>query len=95
MCNCAHEIGEQLGRIESGQQYLKDATDRRLHELEQAHIDTQGRINTVISEQTLVNSAIHGRISRVKYLTLGVLALGTSLGLGLDWFMERITKIGN
>ena len=95
MCECSQLQAEQLGRIETALDYLKSDSARRLEAGEQERTEIHERINTVIKEQTAVNSAIHGRISRVKYLTLGALGVGVSLGAGVDWLRDYIKTLGN
>ena len=95
MCNCAHEIGVQLGSIETSLNFIKEDSRRRLAELEDRDRDIQDRITEVVAAQTVVNSAIHGRVSRLKYLTLGALGIGATIGAGADWLKEYITKLGN
>ena len=95
MCECSQLQAQQLGRIEAGLTYLKNDSARRLADGEEERAKIHDRITAVIKEQTAVNSAIHGRISRVKYLTLGVLAIGASIGAGVDWLKEYLITLGN
>ena len=95
MCEYPQLQAQQLGRIEAGLEYLKNDSARRLAEGEEERAAIHDRITVVIKAQTAVNSVIHGRISRVKYLTLGALGLGASVGAGVDWLKELVNKIGN
>lgn len=95
MCNCAHEVAGQLGQIQTDLTWIKEESRRDREDLHERINDLQVSHTLAIKEQTAVNSAIHGRISSVKYLTLGALAVGATLGAGVDWFLGQITKIGN
>ena len=95
MCECSTLRAEQLARIDEGLIYLKADSARRLADLEERDREIQDRITAVVAAQNIVNSATHGRISRVKYLTLGALGIGATVGAGADWLKELITKLGN
>lgn len=95
MCDCATRVATQLASLQTDMTWIKEDNRRRLENLEDRDQEIQERITTVVAEQTAVNSAIHGRIGRVKYLTLGALGIGATVGAGVDWLKEFVTKLGN
>ena len=86
---------EAFGGMKAQLEYMRTTTERRMSGVESQLISTNKALVAAIAEQTKADAWIHRRISGVKYLTLGVLAIGTAIGSGLDWFLEQITKLGN
>ena len=95
MCDCATRVATQLASLQTDMTWLKEDNRRRLNSLEDKDREIQEQMTAAIKEQTAVNSVIHGRISRVKYLTLGALGIGATVGAGVDWLKEFVTKLGN
>ncbi len=92
MCDCATRVATQLASLQTDMTWIKEDNRRRLNSLEDRDREIQERITTVVAKQTVVNSAIHGRVSRIKYLTRGALGIGAAVGAGVDWLKEFITK---